>query len=322
VLLDIEKAFDSVWHNALVHKLLFLKFPIWLVKIIQSYLDDRHAFVEVNGKRSSIFTIPAGVPQGSLLSPLLFNIFINDVPKLKDCQLAVYADDTALFCDAPWKNAKILKKTLEIALGKVSEFFKDWKIKINNNKTEFSVFTKSRIMKKRLPDNPPVFDGETFEWKDSVKYLGVILDQSLSFQPHILNSLKKSNKAISTLYCILKKNSSASFRSKLTLYKSYIRPIFTYACPVFSNCPKTHFSRLQIMQNKCLRMVLSAPFYTRTHDLHHETNVPTIREFVDKITENFYRKAKYHSNKLISNLGKYTTEPLPFRVKHRMPRAL
>jgi retron-type reverse transcriptase len=115
VLLDIKKAFDSVWHDALVHKLLGLRFPAWLIKIVRSYLTDRHAFVEVNGKRSPTFSIPAGVPQGSLLSPLLFNIFINDVPKPKNCQLAVYADDTALFCDAPWKNAKNLKKTLHSA---------------------------------------------------------------------------------------------------------------------------------------------------------------------------------------------------------------
>lgn len=321
VLLDIEKAFDSVWHNALIHKLMTLKFPIYLIKLVKSYLQSRKAFVEVNGQRSFVFDIPAGVPQGSLLSPLLFNIFINDVSHPKDCQLAIYADDTALFCDAPWKNVKKLKKTLEKALEKVSSFFNDWKIKINSSKTEFSVFTHSRIMKQRLETNPPVFDGNTFQWKDSVKYLGVHLDQKLNFQTHIQNSIGRSNKAISILYCLLKKNSPASFRSKLSLYKTYVRPLLTYACPVFANCPKTHFNRLQVMQNKCLRMVLSAPFYTRTTELHRETNLPTIRSFVDTLSENFYRKAGYHSNELISSLGKYTTEPLPFRVKHRMPRA-
>ena len=112
--------------------------------------------------------------------------------------------------------------------------------------------------------SPPVFDGNSFQWKESVKYLGVTLDQKLNFKSHI----SKSNKAISALYCLLKKNSPASFESKITIYRSYIRPILTYACQVYSNCPKIHFNRLQMMQNKCLRMVLSAPYFTRTTELH------------------------------------------------------
>ena len=320
VLLDIEKAFDSVWHDALIHKLYSLKFPIFLVKIVQSYLCDRKAFVEFNGKNSDRFDIPAGVPQGSLLSPLLFNIFINDIPKTKSCHLAIYADDTALYCDAPWKNVKTLKKLLENGLVKISKFFEYWKIKINSSKTEFAIFTRSSIMKKRMPQHLPVFGGNTFKWKETVKYLGVTLDQKLNFKSHISNSIAKTNKVLSTLYCVMKKNSPASFNSKLTLYKTNIRPILSYACPVFANCPKAHFNRLQIMQNKCLRMILSAPFYTRTADLHSDTKLPTIRSFVDKLTDNFYRKSDSHSNELISSLGWYTKNPPAFRVKHKMPR--
>jgi hypothetical protein len=168
----------------------------------------------------------------------------------------------------------------------------------------------------------PIFDGNQFKWEDSVKYLGVCLDQKLNFQSHIQNSIKKGNKSISALYCLLKKNSSASLKSKLTIYKSYIRPILTYACPIFSNCPKTHFNRLQIMQNKCLRMVLSAPYYTRVTELHHDAKVPYIRNYVNTLTENFYRKAEFHQNNLVNSLGKYIKEPPAFRVKHRMPRAI
>jgi hypothetical protein len=227
-----------------------------------------------------------------------------------------------IIIDAPWKNLKKLKKTLERALCKVSSFFNSWKIKLNESKTEFSIFTHSRVMKSRMALSQPNLDGNVFDWKDSVKYLGVELDQKLNFQKHIQNSISKSNRAVSALYCLLKKNSPVSLKSKLTIYKSYIRPILTYACPVFTNCPKTHFNRLQIMQNKCLRMALSAPFFTRTTDLHRDAKVPTIRNFTNSITENFYRKASFNKNNLVSNLGKYTTEPLPFRVKHRMPRAL
>ena len=122
VLLDIEKAYDSVWHDALIHKLYALKFPVYLVKVVQSYLRDRKAFVDLHGQSSVSFEIPSGVPQGSLLSPFLFNIFINDMTKPKNCQLAVYADDTALFCDAPWKNIKKTKENTRKCTRKSLQF--------------------------------------------------------------------------------------------------------------------------------------------------------------------------------------------------------
>jgi hypothetical protein len=320
VLLDIEKAFDSVWHDGLIHKLKKLGFPPYLNKLIQSFLKNRKAFVEIDNCPSHEYTIPAGVPQGSLLSPFLFNAFVNDIPKIKNCHLAMYADDTALYCDAPWKDIDNIIRTLGSGVTKLSNFFKSWKIKINSTKTEFSIFTRSTVMKNKMNIFPPIYNGNQLTWSTPVKYLGVHLDSRLSFKDHINNSIKKANKAIATLYCIMKKHNSSSIHSKLTLYKSYIRPLLTYACPVFQNCPKTHFRKLQVFQNKCLRMILSAQYDTRISDLHQETNVPTIREFVDKITENFYRKCSIHENNLINTLGDYNAESLAFRVKHPMPR--
>jgi Reverse transcriptase (RNA-dependent DNA polymerase)/Endonuclease-reverse transcriptase len=322
VLLDIEKAFDSVWHDGLVHKLAKLNYPLHLTKLIISFLNERKAFVSVGKESSAQFSIPAGVPQGSLLSPHLFNIFINDIPIPPFCHLAIYADDTALYCEVPWKNLKLLCKTLEKGLESIANFFQQWKIKINETKTEAIVFTHSGVMKKRMLALSPIFNKSPLVWKDSVKYLGVQLDQKLNFKEHIDSSIKKANKAISVLYCMLKKNSATTIESKATLYKSYIRPIFTYACPVLANCPQTHFRKLQIVQNKCLRMILSAPFFTRTSFLHEELKIPMIRDFVDKITKNFYDRSKQHENTLISTLGDYKLDNLPFRLKHRLPKTV
>jgi hypothetical protein len=169
VLLDIEKAFDSVWHDGLIFKLQKLKFSPFLLKMIQSFLEDRQAFVEVNQAKSSFFDIPAGVPQGSVLSPFLFNIYINDAPKINNCNLAIYADDTALFCDFPWRDINNIKSTLENGLSKITDYFTSWKIKINNSKAEFSIFTRSTIMKNKMNSIFPQFNGNTFHWKKSCK---------------------------------------------------------------------------------------------------------------------------------------------------------
>lgn len=322
VLLDIEKAFDSVWHDGLVFKLNALKFPPYLVKLAKSYLADRKAFVNFQGSNSKAFIVPAGVPQGSILAPFFFNIFINDVVHPKKCELHIYADDTAIVCQASWKNLNVIKKRLKNALQRINEFFLKWKIKINDSKTEFIVFTKSTAMIKLLKENPPLYGGHNFTWQDSVKYLGVTLDTKLNFRKHIDLVCKRANKTISILFPIFKKNSSASLKSKLVIYRSYIRPVLTYAGTVYQNCPLIHFKRLQILQNKCLRMALSAPYDTRISYLHEKSKIPTIREFVSKNADKFYEKVKCNENPLIKPLGDYTANSLTFRVKHKLPRAV
>lgn len=323
VLLDIEKAFDSVWHDGLIHKLYKLDFPIYLVKIIVSFLKNRKAYVSINKAKSDLFDIPAGVPQGSLLSPLIFNIFINDITIPMNCDIAIYADDTAIICQAPWYNATLLKSRLEIALSEISEFFNDWKIKINSSKTEFIFFTKSTLMRRALSENiKPTFMGETFEWKETVRYLGVHLDSRLNFQKHIQISLKSANRMIAILFCMFRKNNSVRVDVKAMIYRAYLRPIFMYACPVFSNISNSQILKIQRFQNKCLRMILSVPIYTRITDLHEQTRIPLISDYMEKLTKQFYDRSRTNDNDLVNQLGDYSRNSLEFRIRHKLPKRL
>ena len=153
-----------------------------------------------------------------------------------------------------------------------------------------------------------------------VRYLGINLDQKLTFKSHIENVIKKAKlMTFKILYPILKRNNSAPVFTKIQVYRSVIRPIMTYTCPVFNNAANTHLNKLQIHQNKCLRMALNAEFYTRTTQLHHDAKIPTIREFIDKSTSKFYLRAKNHDSPLINTLGNYSKDRLDFRVRHRLP---
>jgi hypothetical protein len=181
VLLDVEKAFDCVWHEGLLHKMMLYKFPIHIVKLIQSYLQNRKSFVHLNRTSSKSYEIPAGVPQGSIISPHLFNIFLNDIPDPPNCVKGIYADDTILKTTSGSHGISNIKQNLENGLKIIEKYFNSWKIKINHAKTEAIVFTHSHIIN-RCNDNFKInFGGVQLDWKSNVKYLGVILDSKLLF---------------------------------------------------------------------------------------------------------------------------------------------
>lgn len=325
VMLDLEKAFDTVWHDGLIHKLSAAGYPVYLVKLIQSFLSNRKAFVSYQSGNSPSYQVPAGVPQGSLISPHLFNIFINDIPLPCNSELAIYADDTAIMCQIPWKNLSKAKKILLKALSSVHQFFSDWKIRLNSSKTDFTILTKSTKMIQRSDSDKIKFNNCEFSWSRVARYLGVILDAKLTFKFHINEALKKAKSlAFNSLYCLLKKGNRVPVREKVIIYKSIIRPILTYACPVFHNCAKTHLKKLQVFQNKILRMALNINWdsFMSNKQIHERARIPTLDEFMCKLTSNFYKRCDDHENPLISKLGQYEKQSLEFHMKHRLPKRL
>lgn len=193
-LLDLEKAFDSVWHKGLLFKMWRYKYPLYLIKRTSSFLSDRSSFVDINGNASELYPIPAGVPQGSLLSPHLFNIFINGIPKPKNSELAIYADDTALFTNFDSQDIDQLITNLENGLKKIKKYFTDWKIKINESKTEAIIFTHSFIMQKKIKNKQLSYNNINLEWEDNVKYLGIHLDKKLTMSYNITKKTVFVNK--------------------------------------------------------------------------------------------------------------------------------
>jgi len=142
ILLDLQKAFDSVWHQGLLYKLNLIGVPDNIIKILRSYLTDRHFIVNFCGQKSASYSVDAGVPQGSVLGPVLFNIFINDIPKSRNSGLAVYVDDTAVFTSS-W-NTALLTRRLQTYVDDILQYFADWRMSINSDKSEAIVFTRKK----------------------------------------------------------------------------------------------------------------------------------------------------------------------------------
>lgn len=295
LLLDIESAFPSVWLLGIIYKLIFYGFPVYLILLIDSYLEKRKMFVSLNGLKSNLWNLLAGVPQGSVLGPLLFLIFINDAPKIKSVEDCVFADDK-LSLTASYRISAITKR-LHQTYEANKRFFNKWKVNLNPGKTEAIIFTKRRPV-----INSNIYcDGNLINWSKKVKYLGVVLDHKLNFGEHIKYLNHKAIGNLITLYPIFK-NKFLNVHSKLILYKSLVRSAFSYACPVWSMTCQTNLNKLQTTQNKFLRIIGNFRKFTPISEMHESLNVELVTEHITKLTKNYFEKIVRHPNSLVRDI--------------------
>jgi hypothetical protein len=171
---------------------------------------------------------------------------------------------------------------LQLQLDSLTDYFKQWKIKVNASKTQAIYFTRC-WSPRRLPSTRIVLNGQEVPWSSEVKYLGLTLDKRLTFASHTTKSIEKAERAFRILYSFLNRKSKLCLYNKLLLYKSCIRPILCYGVETWYNCAATHKKKLQIIQNKCLKIIKNRHWRYSTFDLHQETNIPMIEAFGEKI---------------------------------------
>lgn len=210
VLIDMEKAFDSVWHNGLLFKLEKVGTPTYLIKLISSFLKDRSFTVCVNGIQSSSKPIPAGLAQGSVISPLLYAVYTSDLKIPSNCESGYYADDTAILSSAKQSNTVV--KNLSNALLKIHKYFIKWKIKINCEKTQAILF-KFNQSSRRTPSRDLYFNGSLIHFKTEVTYLGMVIDHKLNFTRQIESCRTKALNSFKALYPLLCRHSKLSTES-------------------------------------------------------------------------------------------------------------
>lgn len=284
LLIDVEKAFDRLWHNGLIVKLERYNFPLYIIKMVNQFLTGRTFRVTVDGKSSQPMSLPFGVPQGAVCSPILYNIYTSDAPDPSPCKRALFADDTSYYFSSRLRGS--ITNALRQTMLRNQIYFQQWKININLTKSQAIFFTKRRT--REIPRRPLKIGSSVTPWADtSAKYLGVLLDKKLTFKEHVEYVCEKANKAIKILYPLICRRSPLNTQNKLLLYKVAIRPVFAYACPIFGDAAKCHIRRLQILQNKILRLILNMPYDTPIHVLHETADIDNISDHFNKITERF-----------------------------------
>ncbi|GFS97388.1 RNA-directed DNA polymerase from mobile element jockey [Trichonephila clavipes] len=299
VFLDIQKAFDRVWIGGLIYKLIINNFPPALIHIINSYLTNRSYQVRVKDSLSNVYKVNLGAPQGSLLGPIIFNIYINDIPTHPQTSLNIYADDTAIA--TTFKTHKSITKHLNNHLKLLETYFNTWKIKLNVEKTVAVLFTR-----KRKAATPPTLYSTPLQWSQNTIYLGLLLDSKLTWKQHILHARNKFRNALRLIYPLICRDSTMTRDNEVLLYTAVLRPILSYGCPVWGYAAKSNLKTLEISQNKTIRMIVHVNMYMRNADIYKALKLPTFKSYIQKLAINFFDSLPQTNNYHILNLENYT----------------
>ena len=249
VFIDLKKAFDTVNHDILLQKLEHYGIRDVALKWFKSYLTGRKQFVHVNGANSEVKDIVCGVPQGSVLGPLLFLLYINDLPNISDSlKFYLFADDTNIYYESD--NLNRLEKTMNKELEKLHEWLCLNRLSLNISKTNFVVFHA-----KGKPKHSVVtilINKQAIDEVNSVKYLGILIDSQLTFKNHIDELSKKVSRAIGVLY---KLRPYVTAKILTSVYYAIVYPFLLYGIVVWGNASKTFLEPIHKMQKKIVRMI-------------------------------------------------------------------
>ena len=261
VFLDIKKAFGTIDHRILVNKLSQYGVCDDSVKFFESYISERVQCCSVNGCTSTLRHMKYGVPQGSILGPLLFIIYMNDLPNVvKNGKICMYADDTNL-------STKV-NKVSDISDQLIPEFtnilnwLKENRLSLNFMKTKFMLIGS---IQKIQPLNNLIairVNGRLLKRVKRIKYLGSVVDENLTWDDHINYISVKIRRNIG----ILKRMRLTVPRESLVLlYKTLIEPYFRYCNTVWGYCNETLLDKLQVLQNKAARVIKGSKFENTNH---------------------------------------------------------
>lgn len=233
--LDLKAAFDVIWQNGLIFKMIKLEINPFLIKMIQSFLANRSFSIRLNGFISKIFEMDSGTPQGSVISPTLFNIYMYDIPLHNHIKLTQFADDTTLHYTN--RKSAVAQKHFNTYLPRLSEYFENWKLILSEQKTEFiNIMGLVRDTNARLRKNcrkmKIQINGTQIKHSNNIRLLGVQFQTNNRFTKNIKIIIGRARKARAKLNQILR-NGTIDQKIKTNIYKIYIRPILMYAAPIW-----------------------------------------------------------------------------------------
>lgn len=252
VLLDHTKAFDMVDHHTLCSKLKSLfHFQCSAIRLIESYLTNRHQYVETGKTKSILLPVTRGVPQGAIIGPLLFSLYINDLPNyVANCNLRLYADDVQLYmsCEKNLMDECVLN--LNANLNTVYNWATANGLAVNPAKSKCLIIGKRTILQSRAPHI--LINGQVIPFVDTAKNLGIVFNSTLTWSNHINSICGRTWSMIRNLW---QTQHCTPIKTRILLAKAYLMPTLLYGCELFAGCDAKGIKMLNSTFNNILRYV-------------------------------------------------------------------
>ena len=274
VWIDMERAFDKVWKDGLRLKLRKSSVTGCMYQWISQYLINRQARVHVNGAFSQKKTLREGVPQGGVLSPTLFLVFINDIVRdlPRNVRGAIYADDLAIWCSE--EHISTANYRIQEALRRLEEWTKKWLVKINPRKTTYTIFSLS-------PGNPTatlIINDQTLPKEDNPTYLGVTFDKRMTWKQQAEKAETRGKARLALMKKLAGTTWGADAGVLKKMYTGRIRPVLEYGVTAWGTAAKSNFDKVSKVQNQAARIITGAMKSTPIQELESITGLESLED--------------------------------------------
>jgi len=317
IFFDISKAFDKVWHNGLLFKLKNLNPPNYLLNFIRDFLSERSFSVQIEGNQGRECGISCSVPQGSVLGPLLFLIYINDIPLADEKHVSyssLFADDLAtLFF---FKKAGRVKGKIKIFLENLVRWLYKFRLKMNADKCCYTLFSYNgnreqnffdlKLNNGLIPYNPKPF------------FLGILFDEFLCFKAHVEMLRERALKRLNIIKIFCHRSWHIDVNTLKCIYNALIGSIFTYSFFAIARISKTNMERLQTVQNRAIRSIYRLDWCSPVDLIHELSGLPLIKDRLTNLGKKYIGAAEGRSELMELLISEYNAAKSTIRKDNRI----